>query len=137
MIQRFDRDLCATGLRSLANQQMRIRETGDLWLMRHAQHLIAFRQFLQLQPYCFAYSPADAGIVGTLALAVPAVESLVVSRDLAQVGSGDQVLRAGVTINCGSIGEPTTSRQIVLTIRDDTGRALFTETLDYEKRWCQ
>jgi len=81
--------------------------------------------------------PADAGIIGTLSLAVPAVEPLVINRDLAQVGSGEQVLRVGVTINCGSIVEPITSQQIVLTIRDDTGQTLSTQTLDYAKRWCQ
>jgi hypothetical protein len=81
--------------------------------------------------------PADAGIVGTLSLAVPAVEPLVINRDLAQVGSGDQVLRVGVAINCGSAVEPITSQQIVLTIRDETGQTLLTQTLDYTKRWCQ
>jgi hypothetical protein len=80
--------------------------------------------------------PADAGIIGTLSMAVPAVEPLVVARDLAQVGSGEQVLRVGVAINCGSIAEPITSQQIVLTIRDDTGQVLLTQPVDYEKRWC-
>jgi cell division septation protein DedD len=84
-----------------------------------------------------AVLPAEAGVIGTLSMAVPAIEPLVVSRDLAQVGSGDQVLRVGVTINCGSITEPITSQQIVLTIRDDTGRVLLTQPFDYEKRWCQ
>jgi Protein kinase domain len=81
--------------------------------------------------------PADAGIIGTLSLAVPAVEPLVINRDLAQVGSGEQVLRVGVAINCGSIVEPLTSQQIVLTIRDDAGRVLLTQPVDYEKRWCR
>ncbi len=81
--------------------------------------------------------PADAGVIGTLSLAVPAVEPLVIARDLAQVGSGDQVLRVGVAINCGSITEPITSQQIILTIQDETGQTLLTQTVDYEKRWCQ
>ena len=81
--------------------------------------------------------PADAGIIGTLSMAVPAVEPLVVNRDLAQIGSGEQVLRVGVTINCRSIVDPIISQQIVLTIRDDTGQTLLTQTVDYEKRWCQ
>jgi len=81
--------------------------------------------------------PADAGIIGSLSMAVPAVEPLVVNRDLAQVGSGEQVLRVGVSINCGSVVEPITSQQIVLTIHDDTGQTLLTQTVDYEKRWCQ
>jgi hypothetical protein len=81
--------------------------------------------------------PADAGIIGTLSMAVPAVEPLVISRDLAQVGSGDQVLRVGVVINCGSILEPATSQQIVLTIRDEANRVLLEQPIDYEKRWCQ
>jgi cell division septation protein DedD len=81
--------------------------------------------------------PADAGIIGTLSMAVPAIEPLVVNRDLAQVGSGEQVLRVGVTINCISIVEPITSRQVVLTIEDEAGRVLLTQPVDYEKRWCQ
>jgi hypothetical protein len=81
--------------------------------------------------------PADAGIVGTLSMEVPAVEPLVLDRTLAQVGSGEQVLRVGVTINCGPNMEPLTSQQIILTIQNDAGQALLTQTLDYEKRWCQ
>jgi len=81
--------------------------------------------------------PADAGIIGTLSLAVPALEPLVINRDLAQVGSGEQVLRVGMTINCGSIIEPIVSEQVVLTIQDDAGQVLLTQPVDYEKRWCQ
>lgn len=81
--------------------------------------------------------PADAGVIGTLSMAVPAIEPLVINRDLAQVGSGAQVLRVGVAIKCGSISEPITSQQIVLTIQDETGRVLLTQSLDYEKHWCQ
>jgi hypothetical protein len=81
--------------------------------------------------------PADAGIIGTLSLAVPALEPLVINRDLAQVGSGEQVLRVGMTINCGSIVEPIVSEQVVLTIQDDAGQVLLTQPVDYEKRWCQ
>jgi len=81
--------------------------------------------------------PADAGIIGTLSMTVPAIEPLVINRDLAQVGSGDQVLRVGLAINCGSIVEPIISRQIILTLRDDTGQVLLTQPVDYEKRWCQ
>jgi serine/threonine-protein kinase len=81
--------------------------------------------------------PADAGIVGTLSMAVPAVEPLVINRDLAQVGSGDQVLRVGVAISCGSVIDPIASQQIVLTLRDETGQTLLTQTLGYAKRWCQ
>jgi serine/threonine protein kinase len=81
--------------------------------------------------------PPDAGIIGTLSMAVPPIESLVVNRDLAQVGSGEQVLRVGVAINCGLITGPITSEQIILTIRSNTGQVLLTQPVDYEKRWCQ
>ncbi len=81
--------------------------------------------------------PPDAGVIGTLSLAVPEIEPLVITRDLAQVGSGDQVLRAGVAINCGALTEPITSRQIILTIQNESGQTLLTQTLDYEKHWCQ
>jgi serine/threonine-protein kinase len=81
--------------------------------------------------------PADAGIIGTLSLAVPPVEPLVVNRDLAQVGSGEQVLRVGMAINCRSVVEPIISQQIILTVRDDAGRVLLAQPVDYEKRWCE
>jgi hypothetical protein len=81
--------------------------------------------------------PADSGVIGTLSMAVPAVEPLVIARNLAQVGSGEQVLSVGVTINCGSVTEPITSQQVVLTIQDEAGRTLLTQAVDYEKRWCQ
>jgi hypothetical protein len=81
--------------------------------------------------------PVDAGVIGVLSLAVPAIEPLVITRDLAQVGSGDQVLRAGVAINCGLAAEPITSQQIILTIQDTAGQTLLTQTVDYEKHWCQ
>jgi hypothetical protein len=84
-----------------------------------------------------AVLPADSGVIGTLSMAVPDVEPQVIARDLAQVGSGDQVLRVGVTINCGSIAEPITSQQVVLTIQDEAGQTLLTQTVDYEKSWCQ
>ena len=81
--------------------------------------------------------PADSGVIGTLSMAVPDIEPQVIARDLAQVGSGDQVLRVGVAINCGSIAEPITSRQVILTIQDEAGQTLLTQTADYEKRWCE
>ncbi len=81
--------------------------------------------------------PVDAGVIGTLSMAVPAVEQLVSSRDLAQVGSGDQVLQVSVAINCGSIAGPITSQQIILTVQDATGQVLLSQPVDYVKRWCQ
>lgn len=82
-------------------------------------------------------SPADAGIVGVLSMDVPAVEPLVLNRTLAQVGSGEQVLRVGMSINCGQAQGPITSQQVALTIRADDGRVLLTQSLDYVKRWCE
>ncbi len=84
-----------------------------------------------------AVLPADSGVIGTLSMAVPDIEPQVIARDLAQVGSGDQVLRVGVAINCGSIAEPITSQQVILTIQDEAGQTLLTQTADYEKRWCE
>ncbi len=81
--------------------------------------------------------PIDAGIIGTLSMAIPPIESLVINRDLAQVGSGDQVLRVGVAINCGSSTGPITSEQVVLTVQDETGHVMLTQPIDYEKHWCQ
>ncbi len=81
--------------------------------------------------------PADAGMIGTLSMAVPGIEPLVVSRDLAQVGSGDQTLRVGVAINCGPVTEPIVSQQIILTIQDEANRVLLTQPMDYQKHWCQ
>jgi hypothetical protein len=81
--------------------------------------------------------PADVGMIGTLSMAVPLIEPLVISRDLAQVGSGEQVLRVGVAINCGSIAEPIVSQQVILTIQDAAGNVLLTQPVDYEKHWCR
>jgi serine/threonine protein kinase len=81
--------------------------------------------------------PANAGIIGTLSIAVPAVESYVLDRTLAQVGSGEQVLRVTVSINCGKVTEPITSQQIILTLRDEKGKVLLTQSVAYEKRWCE
>ena len=81
--------------------------------------------------------PADVGVIGTLSMEVPAVESFVIDRTLAQVGSGDQVLRVAVAINCGKVVDPIISPQIVLTLRDETGNVLLTQAFDYLKRWCE
>jgi serine/threonine-protein kinase len=81
--------------------------------------------------------PANAGIIGTLSMAVPGMEGRVLDQILAQVGSGDQVLRVAVSINCAGAAEPITSRQIVLTIRAANGTVLFTQPVDYVKRWCE
>ena len=81
--------------------------------------------------------PADAGVIGTLSMAVPAIEPFVIDRELAQVGSGDQVLRVAVTINCGRVSDPVISPQIVLTLRDPAGAVLLTQAVDYQKRWCE
>jgi hypothetical protein len=84
-----------------------------------------------------AILPADAGVIGTLSMAVPAVEPFVIDRTLAQVGSGDQVLRVALSINCGKVVGPITSPQIILTLRDDRGKALLIQSLEYEKQWCE
>jgi hypothetical protein len=76
-------------------------------------------------------------MVGTLSMSVPDVEPFVLDRALAQVGSGEQVLRVAVSINCSSVPGPITSQQVVLTIHDDRGRVLLTQPLDYVKRWCE
>ncbi len=80
--------------------------------------------------------PPDAGMIGTLALSVPEVEPFVVDRTLAQVGSGDQVLRVAVEVSCARMTPPITSRQAVLTLLDAQGKVLLTQTFDYIKRWC-
>ncbi len=80
--------------------------------------------------------PADAGVIGTLSMGVPDVEAYVINRDLAQVGSGDQVLRVGVAINCGLTAGPIVSQQIILTLRNSNGQVLLTQPVDYQKRWC-
>ncbi len=82
-------------------------------------------------------APADAGIIGTLSMAVPAVEPLVLDRTLAQVGSGEQVLRVAVSVNCGKTVETITSQQIVLTLQDNQGNVLLSQTVPYVKSWCQ
>ncbi len=70
-------------------------------------------------------------------MAVPAVESLVTDRTLAQVGSGEQVLRVALAINCGGITGPIVSPQVILTLRDPAGKVLLNQSIDYQKRWCE
>ena len=84
-----------------------------------------------------AIVPVDAGIIGTLSMAVPDVEERVLDRSWAQVGSGDQVLRVAVAINCAGADGPITSRQIILTLRAPDGKVLLTQPVDYVKRWCE
>ena len=80
--------------------------------------------------------PPDAGIVGTLSLSIPPIESYVIDRTIAQVGSGEQVLQVAVAINCPRVAGPITTDQIVLTVSDATGKVLLTQPVDYTKRWC-
>jgi serine/threonine protein kinase len=80
--------------------------------------------------------PPDAGVIGTLSLSVPEVEPFVSDRTLAQVGSGEQVLRVAVEVSCARMTTPVTSRQAILTLLDAQGRVLLTQTFEYIKRWC-
>jgi serine/threonine-protein kinase len=80
--------------------------------------------------------PADAGVIGTLTLSVPEIEPFVEDRTLAEVGSGEQVLRVAVTVSCARMTPPLTSQQVVLTLHNPRGQVLRTQTLDYIKRWC-
>lgn len=81
--------------------------------------------------------PVDAGPIGTLSMAVPAVEPYVIDRQLAQVGSGEQALRVSVRIRCAGAPTPLISREVVLTLRTADGQLVRTQTVGYVKRWCE
>ena len=70
-------------------------------------------------------------------MAIPEVEPFVSDRALAQVGSGEQVLRVAITINCAKVTGPLISQQIILTLQDDQGKVLLTQPVPYIKRWCE
>ncbi len=81
-------------------------------------------------------TPDDHGPSGTLSMSIPPIEPYVLTRDLAQIGSGEQVLRVSIRINCGRVFDPIITRQVFLTIRDDQGGILLNQTIAYTKRWC-
>ena len=81
--------------------------------------------------------PDNAGPIGLLSISIPPIEPLVVDRQLAQVGSGEQTLAASIGINCNLLPEPIETRQLLLIIRNTQGSVIYAQALDYIKRWCQ
>jgi hypothetical protein len=81
--------------------------------------------------------PDNISPVGMLSMSVPAVEPYVTSRDLADVGAGNQVLRVGVHIDCNKVVGPLISDQVVITLRTPAGAVLATQSFEYIKRWCE
>ena len=89
--------------------------------------ILTFRTFVR---------PAEGGPIGSLGLTAPEIEPNLTEPILAQVGSGEQVLRAGVIVDCRRVVEPLLTREVILTLRDEAGRVLLTQTFEYIKRWC-
>src|SRR5512143_2629432 len=81
--------------------------------------------------------PENAGPIGLLSISIPPIEPLVVNRQLAQVGSGEQTLAASIAINCNLLPEPIETRQLLLIIRNPQGSVIYAQALDYIKTWCQ
>jgi hypothetical protein len=81
--------------------------------------------------------PDNAGPIGLLSISIPPIEPLVVNRQLAQVGSGEQTLAASIAINCNLLPEPIETRQLLLIIRNPQGSVIYAQALDYIKTWCQ
>jgi serine/threonine-protein kinase len=81
--------------------------------------------------------PADRGVIGILSMSIPPIEPYVIDRGLAQVGSGEQAPRVSITIDCHPVIDPIITRQIIVTLTDERGSVLLSQTFDYTKRWCQ
>ncbi|MBI5567978.1 MAG: protein kinase [Chloroflexi bacterium] len=80
--------------------------------------------------------PADSGPLGLLSLQVPGIDPAVSEPILAQVGSGEQTLRVGLSVDCRRVPEPITTNEVGLTLRAESGEELLSQTLNYLKRWC-
>jgi tRNA A-37 threonylcarbamoyl transferase component Bud32 len=80
--------------------------------------------------------PVDSGPIGLLSLQAPGIEPGVSEPILAQVGSGEQTLRVGLSVDCRRVPEPITTNEVSLTLRAESGEELLSQTLNYIKRWC-
>jgi hypothetical protein len=81
--------------------------------------------------------PDEVSPIGMLWMSVPAIDSLVIDRGLAQVGPGQQVMSMSILIDCSLVPGPITTQQIELTIHDHQGAVIFSQTMDYTKTWCR
>ncbi len=89
--------------------------------------ILTFRTFV---------SPPDSGPLGVLSLRVAGLDASVSEPIQAQVGSGEQTLRVGVTVDCRRVPRSLTTDQVLLTLTSDTGRELLSQTVQFRKTWC-
>ncbi|MBP7687654.1 MAG: protein kinase [Thermoflexales bacterium] len=80
--------------------------------------------------------PSDSGPLGLLSLQVPGIDPTLIEPILAQVGSGEQTLRVGVSVDCRRWLESFTTDQVIVTLTSESGRVLLSQTVQYFKTWC-
>jgi hypothetical protein len=80
--------------------------------------------------------PDDSGPIGLLGLSAPGIGSNLSEPILAQVGSGEQTLRVGLSVDCRRVLEPITTNEVLLALKTESGQVLLSQTLNYTKRWC-
>lgn len=80
--------------------------------------------------------PADSGPLGLLNLQVPGIDPSVSEPIQAQVGSGEQTLRVGVSVDCRRLPRPFTTDEVMVTLSSESGRVLLSQTFQYTKAWC-
>jgi hypothetical protein len=71
-----------------------------------------------------------------LSLSAPGLDSNLSEPILAQVGSGEQTLRVGLSVDCRRVLEPITTNEVILALQAESGEVLLSQTLSYTKRWC-
>lgn len=89
--------------------------------------ILTFRTFV---------TPADSGPLGVLSLQVVGIDASVSEPIQAQVGSGEQTLRVGVTVDCRRVPRSLTTDQVLVTLTSNAGRELLSQTVQFRKAWC-
>ena len=89
--------------------------------------ILTFRTFV---------SPADSGPLGVLSLQVVGLEAGASEPIQAQVGSGEQTLRVGVSVDCRRLPRSLTTNQVLVTLTSSNGRELLSQTFQFRKAWC-
>lgn len=89
--------------------------------------ILTFRTFVR---------PSDSGPLGLLSLQVPGIDPTLSEPIQAQVGSGEQTLRVGVSVDCRGWLEPFTTDQVIVTLHSTSESVQLSQTFQYFKSWC-
>ncbi len=80
--------------------------------------------------------PMDSGPLGIASLQVPGLTADWTKPILAQVGSGEQTLRVGISVDCQKAPDPIVTNTVIVTLRAMDGRVLASQSFEYRKNWC-